>query len=153
MENVRGDTERVLDVEKLYANQDDWAVIRSPGKTNPEMPDPPVAARLGGKAELIEKHYYMDGKGCHLVQTAEIAPGNRKYLHRHRYAETVWVVIEGEGEFYTDPDNAVPFKAPAILHSYQWEWHGMGNTGEGPLRYISVEGPSTGRRDATELAE
>jgi mannose-6-phosphate isomerase-like protein (cupin superfamily) len=153
MTTVTTTHERVIDINEAYANPEGWTPIRSRGKTNPDMPDPPVAKRTPGKAELRGKNHFRGGEGCHLIQTAEIAPGNRKYLHRHHYAETIWVVLEGEGEFYPNPDEVVPFKAPVILHCYPWQWHGMGNTGSVPIRYISIEGPQTGRPEAAEFAE
>jgi len=136
-----------------YSDKADWFVIRAHGKTDAQRPDPPIVGRAGGIAEALGKAHFGSGRGCHSIVTIEIAPGNREVLHRHWHIESVWVVLEGQGEFYPDEDTAVPFKAPAILHSFQQEWHGIANTGTEPLRYISIEGPMTGRRDQHEFAE
>jgi mannose-6-phosphate isomerase-like protein (cupin superfamily) len=87
-----------------------------------------------------------------MVQLGEVAPGDRKYLHRHHDAETVWLILEGEGEFYPDHDTVIPVEAGLICHAYPGEWHGLGNTGDVPLRYLSFEGPFW-RTDTMEMAE
>ena len=78
---------------------------------------------------------------CHLVQCAYIEPGNRKYLHHHVNAETIWVILDGEGG--------------DICHSLPVQWHGMGNTGTTRLRYLSIEGPMPygGAFDTTVVCE
>jgi len=145
---------RVLDVKEGYASYPEGFVhIKPPGKTDPSWPTPAVSSRLSGKPQIWGKNLYEDSEGFHLVQFAQVNPGDHKYLHRHKQAETVWVIVEGEGEFYPDPDTAIPIKAGMIAHCYPMEWHGVGNTGSGPLRYISVEGPMMSRPGATEFAE
>ncbi|HXG35594.1 MAG TPA: cupin domain-containing protein [Dehalococcoidia bacterium] len=82
-----------------------------------------------------------DPRGKHLIEIVQIAPGNRKYRHRHDNAETVIVFLEGEGEFYVDEHTAIPVKVGDIAHSLPGEIHGVGNPGNVPLRYLVVEGP------------
>jgi mannose-6-phosphate isomerase-like protein (cupin superfamily) len=101
---------------------------------------PSVVSRTPGAPVFRGCDLWADG--LHLVQLAEVAPGDRKYLHRHRHlVETVWVILEGEGEFYPDLDAVIPVKAGMICHSFPSEWHGLGNTGDVPLRYLAFEGP------------
>jgi quercetin dioxygenase-like cupin family protein len=145
-------SDRVIDVEAGYADPEGFTPIASPGKT-PGTPVATVATRTPGKAQLKGKNLYESAEGCHLVQLAEIPPGNRKYLHRHPLAETVWYILQGEGEFYTDPETVIPVKAGSICHSYPKEWHGLGNTGTEPLRYLSVEGPMFQRPGSNEFCE
>ncbi len=87
------------------------------------------------------KFLVNDDRSKHLIEIVQIAAGMRKYRHHHDNAETVLVFLEGEGEFYVDDRNAVPVKAGDMAHSLPGETHGVGNTGNVPLRYLVVEGP------------
>ena len=78
-------------------------------------------------------------------------------LHWHENAETVWLIVEGEGEFYGGPndEDVYPVKAGDIAHALPGQWHGMGNTGKVRLKYLSIEGPQPvgGAFDKTTVAE
>ena len=120
---------------------------------------PPVAYRTPGEGAIMGNNLVnrQEVDSCHLIQCAYIEPGNRKYLHHHVNAETIWVVIEGEGEFYGGPDldEVHAVKAGDICHALPGQWHGMGNTGTTRLKYISIEGPMPygGAFDTTIVCE
>lgn len=82
-----------------------------------------------------------DPRSKHLIEIVEVAAGMRKYRHHHDNAETILVFLEGEGEFYVDDKTAIPVKAGDFAHSLPGETHGVGNTGNVPIRYLVVEGP------------
>ena len=146
-------SDRVVKIAEAYAKGEGFIEIRSPGKTDKDAPAPSVLARSSGKAAFRGLNLFQGGRGHHLIQLAEVAPGNRKYLHRHHHAETVWVILEGEGEFYPDQETAIPVSPGTLCHAYPWEWHGMANTGDHPLRYLSIEGPMFLREGSSEFAE
>ena len=52
-----------------------------------------------------------------------------------------------------DLDTAVPVRAGMMCHAFPGEWHGLLNTGDVPLRYLSIEGPMFTRETSTEFAE
>jgi mannose-6-phosphate isomerase-like protein (cupin superfamily) len=143
---------RVITVNEVYGDATKFIDILSPGRTE-GVPVPSVAQRTSGKPQFRGANLWQGGAGHHLIQLAEIAPGDRKYLHRHHHAETVWLVLEGEGEYYPELDVVVPVAAGTLCHAYPWEWHGLGNTSTNPLRYLSVEGPMFMRQGASEFAE
>jgi mannose-6-phosphate isomerase-like protein (cupin superfamily) len=132
--------QRVFNVFEQYESPDGFEEVAKRGGTKP-----PVAYRTPGRGAIMGKTLVDRSKveGCHLIQTAYIEPGNRKYLHRHRHAETVWFILEGEGEFYSGPEltDIHPIKAGDLCHALPGQWHGMGNTGSVPLKYLSIEGP------------
>lgn len=142
-------SDRVVSWTEAFASDEGFNILKSRGKTDPDLPDPPVNARTPGNAQIRSKRFWEEGRGHHLVEFAEIAPGDRKSLHREHHAETVWFILDGEGEFYPDPETVIPIKAGMMAHAYPWEWHGMGNTGDRPLRYLSVEGPKLNRARAS----
>jgi mannose-6-phosphate isomerase-like protein (cupin superfamily) len=145
---------RVYHTTEEYADQSKFREVALKGGVKP-----PVAFRTPGRGaimgnNLVDRHQV---DSCHLIQCAYIEPGNRKYLHHHVNAETVWVILDGEGEFYGGPDldEVHPVKAGDICHALPGQWHGMGNTGTTRLKYISIEGPMPygGAFDTTIVCE
>src|SRR5258708_1664452 len=131
---------RVYHTTEEYADQSKFREVALKGGVKP-----PVAFRTPGRGaimgnNLVDRHQV---DSCHLIQCAYIEPGNRKYLHHHVNAETVWVILEGEGEFYGGPDldEVHPVKAGDICHALPGQWHGMGNMGTTRLKCISSEVP------------
>ena len=143
---------RVFHAAEEYTKRDKFRVVQMTGGEHP-----PVADRTPGAGMILGNWLVQRPETAtkHLIQLAEVGVGNRKYLHRHLNAETVWFIIEGEGEFYGGPDEVYAVKAGDVCHSLPGEWHGMGNTGTVPLRYLSVEGPQpeAGARSETEVME
>ena len=85
------------------------------------------------------KKLVTDERTQHMIQFAMLHPGAKK-VHTHPW-ETVFVVLEGEGETYLTEDKTQPIKAGDIVHALPGEDHGFLNTGKQPLRYLTVEGP------------
>ena len=147
-------TKRVWNIDEEFAKKDQFREIAMKGGTKPA-----VAHRTPGKGAIMGNTFIKRGEVPSVlhVQCAYIEPGNRKYLHYHENAETVWVILEGEGEFYGGPNNedVYPVKAGDVAHALPGQWHGMGNTGKVPLKYFSVEGPQPlgGAFDKTTVLE
>ena len=133
--------QRVFNLDEEYKGAEDFEHVAFRGGTV----KPPVALRTPGRGvirgkTLVDRSVY---DGCHLIQAAYIEPGDRKYLHHHLQVETIWVILEGEGEFYGGPEleDIYPIKAGDVAHALPGQWHGMGNLGTTRLRYLSIEGP------------
>lgn len=63
--------------------------------------------------------------------------------HIHPSADTVHIIIDGEGEYSIGPDTWVPVKAGDVIFSRAGESHGGRGTKPGvPLRYLVLEGPA-----------
>lgn len=75
-----------------------------------------------------------------LVTWVEIAPGGKQALHHHQ-AEQAYVIIEGEG-IMTVGDEEKPIKQGDIAYVPSDFMHGLKNTGEHTLIYVSVATPS-----------
>lgn len=82
-----------------------------------------------------------DARSKHMVNIVNVEPNMGKYKHFHDNAETVIIILEGEGEFLLDDVNTAPIKPGTLIHSYPGEVHGTRNTGNVALRYLVVEGP------------
>jgi hypothetical protein len=80
---------RVASISDAYENPEEWFEVESKGKTDQSLPTPPVVTRTSGKPRFRGFNLWWDGPGFHMVQLGEVAPGDRKYLHRHHDAETV----------------------------------------------------------------
>ena len=133
-------TKRVWNIAEEFAKKEAFVEVARKGGTKP-----PVANRTPGRGAIMGNTFIKREKVPSImhVQAAYIEPGNRKYLHYHDAAETIWVILEGEGEFYGGPNNedVTPVKAGDVAHALPGQWHGMGNTGKVPLKYLSIEGP------------
>ena len=145
---------RVWNIEEEFAKKDQFREIAMKGGTKP-----PVAFRTPGKGAIMGNTFVKRAEVPSVmhIQCAYIEPGNRKYLHYHENAETIWVILEGTGEFYGGPneEDVYPVKAGDVAHALPGQWHGMGNTGKVPLKYFSIEGPQPlgGSFDKTTVAE
>jgi mannose-6-phosphate isomerase-like protein (cupin superfamily) len=145
---------RVWNIAEEFAKKDQFREIAMKGGEKP-----PVAYRTPGKGAIMGNTFVKraDVPSVMHIQCAYIEPGNRKYLHYHENAETIWVILEGEGEFYGGPneEDVYPVKAGDVAHALPGQWHGMGNTGKVPLKYFSIEGPQPvgGAFDRTVVAE
>lgn len=63
--------------------------------------------------------------------------------HVHPTADTVHIILEGEGEYVIAPDTWVPVKPGDIILSRGGEVHGgRGTNPDRPLRYLVIEGPA-----------
>lgn len=80
--------------------------------------------------------------GNHLFEIVNAEPGAGKFAHYHEHGDTVFVILEGEGEYILDREgNTMPIKAGDICISLAGWVHGTRNTGTGNLRYLVMEGP------------
>ena len=143
---------RVAVISDVYERLAEFFEVEGSGKPQSDTPIPAVVARTAGDTRFRGSNLWYGGAGSHVVQLAEVAPGDRKYLHRHQDAETIWVILDGVGEFYWDLEKALPIQSGMICHASPGEWHGLGNTGDRPLRYLLIEGPFW-RSLAIEFAE
>ncbi len=78
-----------------------------------------------------------------LTATAVVRPG--KAVHRaHRHAEEEYLVVtEGSGTWYLNGKES-PARKGDVLYVRPWDFHGLTNTGEGPLVFTVVRFNSKG---------
>jgi mannose-6-phosphate isomerase-like protein (cupin superfamily) len=63
--------------------------------------------------------------------------------HAHQHADTVHIILEGEGEYTIAPDVWVPARPGDIFLSRGGEVHGgRGTNPDAPLKYLVIEGPA-----------
>jgi len=74
----------------------------------------------------------MDNDVCNL------APPRRLTCRAHRHAEEEYLVVaRGSGTWFLD-DKEFPAKLGDILYVEPWVYHGLTNTGDGPLIFVVV---------------
>jgi mannose-6-phosphate isomerase-like protein (cupin superfamily) len=79
------------------------------------------------------------------LQNRHPGDGTGPNNHLHTCADTVHIVVEGEGEYIVAPGVWVPAKAGDIFLSRGKELHGgRGTNPDKPLRYLVIEGPAPG---------
>jgi len=108
-------------------------VVLGPHGGRAESWDDPTRGRLGFRTLFSFEETGTRGLTAGL---AELAPDGRLNVHRHEPAE-VYHLLEGEGVVTLDGTEhpVVPGSAVFIPGS---SWHGIRNSGPGPLRFYYV---------------
>jgi len=70
-----------------------------------------------------------------------IKPGQTLQKHRHHDSDDIWVILQGEGLFYPEPDKAIPFRKGQVLVSEKGSCHGAKNTGTEDIVFVSIVAP------------
>ena len=74
------------------------------------------------------------------VTIVEMAPGGFQHLHTHE-PEQMYYILEGHGLMTVDGE-ARPVQAGDCIFFPSFAEHGLKNTGDGILRYLSAASPS-----------
>ncbi len=73
----------------------------------------------------------------------QVEPGQRIGMHRHPAGQDTWIVLSGEGEYFTHPGAAPQRLRPGMVAvAATGDWHGALNTGTVPLKFVSVVSPA-----------
>jgi mannose-6-phosphate isomerase-like protein (cupin superfamily) len=74
------------------------------------------------------------------VTIVEMEPGGFQHLHSHK-PEQMYYILDGEGLMTVDGEER-PVRAGDCVFFPSFAEHGLKNTGEGVLRYLSAASPS-----------
>ena len=61
--------------------------------------------------------------------------------HYHHNSDDIWIVLQGEGIFYPQPNEEVPFKKGHVIVSKKDSCHGAKNTGDEDIIFVSIVAP------------
>ena len=78
-----------------------------------------------------------------LTGTAIINPGMEIHPPHQHSAEEFLYVVEGSGTWSVQGEE-VEATAGDLLYAYPWEWHGITNTGDTPLKFFVVKWDNKG---------
>jgi mannose-6-phosphate isomerase-like protein (cupin superfamily) len=70
-----------------------------------------------------------------------VEPGQEVPLPIHPSADDMWVIVEGEGEYYVGEDTSQRVQAGMVACAPAGTIHGLKNTGTTKLVYVSVSSP------------
>lgn len=70
-----------------------------------------------------------------------VPAGGEIPAHYHPSTDDVWVVLEGEGEYFLGDGKTFPLKSGIVALANKEEIHGVRSTGEQPLVVVSVSAP------------
>jgi len=70
-----------------------------------------------------------------------IKPGQTLQKHYHHNSDDIWIVLQGEGIFYPQPNEEVPFKKGHVIVSKKDSCHGAKNTGDEDIIFVSIVAP------------
>ena len=72
-----------------------------------------------------------------------VEPGQRIAPHVHPDGQDTWIVISGIGEYQLTADgHSIPLSAGEVLVAHRSQVHGVLNTGDKPLVFVSVVSPA-----------
>ncbi len=71
-----------------------------------------------------------------------IKPGQTLPKHYHPNADDIWIILQGEGIFYPQPGEEIPFHAGQVIVSRKGECHGAKNTGAHDIVFVSITAPT-----------
>ncbi len=72
-----------------------------------------------------------------------VNPGQRISAHLHPHGQDSWIIHSGMGEYQLDKAGTIKsIKAGDVVVAHQGETHGVLNTGNAPLIFISVVSPA-----------
>lgn len=70
-----------------------------------------------------------------------IKPGQTLQKHCHNNSDDVWIILQGSGTFYPEPDREVPFSKGQVIVSPKGACHGAKNTGDEDIIFVSIVAP------------
>lgn len=72
-----------------------------------------------------------------------VEPGQRITLHVHPKGQDTWIIMSGEGVYFeAEGAPGVPLHAGVVAVAPRGAVHGALNTGQVPLRFVSVVAPA-----------
>ena len=84
--------------------------------------------------EAQKNYFYETDKTVGAIWCLE--PGQELYLHSHSNVDDIWVCMEGEGIYFPDLENEIPFKKGMVLLAKPNQIHGMRNTGTERFMFV-----------------
>lgn len=82
--------------------------------------------------------------GDAVVVAWHVKPGQIIPAHVHPHGQDVWTILAGSGDYRVDAAGASrPIRAGDVVIAHAGEVHGVTNTGDQPLLFVSVVSPPT----------
>ena len=78
-----------------------------------------------------------------LTAVAEILPGQEIHPPHQHTAEEFMYLIEGNGTWSVNGEES-PAKPGDVMYAKPWDWHGITNTGDEPLKFFIMKWDNKG---------
>lgn len=69
-------------------------------------------------------------------------PGQTLPIHSHKAADDIWIVIQGEADYYPECGQMVKIKAGDVVVARRGEKHGMTNNSDEYFVMLGIAGPT-----------
>jgi quercetin dioxygenase-like cupin family protein len=76
-----------------------------------------------------------------MVVAFTVDPGQEVPQHIHPASDDMWIIVEGEGKYYVGEDQTERVQAGMVACAPAGTVHGLRNTGDTKLVYVSVSAP------------
>ena len=70
-----------------------------------------------------------------------VPPGEEVPAHYHPATDDVWIVLEGEGEYYLGNGETYPLKPGIVALAEKEQIHGVRVTGDKALVFVAISAP------------
>lgn len=89
-----------------------------------------------------------------VVVAWQVEPGQSIPTHIHPYGQDTWTVFSGKGDYYLDDAGTTqPIVAGDVVIAHSGQVHGVFNSGDQPLSFISVVTPANAGHQAMALKD
>ncbi|MGI8933192.1 MAG: cupin domain-containing protein [Phormidesmis sp.] len=89
-----------------------------------------------------------------VVVAWQVEPGQSIPTHIHPNGQDTWTVFSGKGDYYLDDaGNTQPIVAGDVVIAQSGQVHGVFNSGDQPLTFISIVTPANAGHQAIVLKE
>jgi len=70
-----------------------------------------------------------------------VPPGQEVPAHYHPETDDIWIVLQGQGEYYLGGGKTYPLKPGIVAAAAKGDVHGVKSTGTEPLVFAAVSAP------------
>ncbi|NLW06610.1 MAG: cupin domain-containing protein [Clostridia bacterium] len=70
-----------------------------------------------------------------------VPPGEEVPAHYHPDTDDIWIVLQGQGEYYLGEGRTCPLEAGMVAVAAKGEVHGVRATGAEPLVFAAISAP------------
>lgn len=98
-----------------------------------------VLKEVMGKTEAVKTLLYENPRSNGVIWY--VPPGQEVPAHYHPETDDVWIVLEGEGEYYLGEGVTYPLYPGLVAVAPKEAIHGVRATGEKPLVFVAISAP------------
>ncbi|MGI6552061.1 MAG: cupin domain-containing protein [Bacillota bacterium] len=101
-----------------------------------------IVGKVGTRDQATKTVFYENARSNGVVWY--IPPGEELPAHFHPGTDDVWIILEGEGEYYLGNGETHPVEPGMVAVAAKGDIHGGRCTGDKPLVFVAISAPHAG---------